>query len=99
VGKIDRVRLGEILLCVANAAALAVLCAPLRGRARQVRYLAVIPPLATVAQVIVEGYRWQMIPAYALSGAVSFWWALQVARPGRRSTWGRFVGMSVGIVV
>ncbi|MFN2591351.1 MAG: alpha/beta hydrolase family protein, partial [Candidatus Dormibacteria bacterium] len=52
-----------------------------------------------VAQVIVEGYRWQMIPAYLLSAAVGLSWAFQVARPGQRSAWGRFVWMSIGIVV
>jgi hypothetical protein len=87
------------LLCAANAGGLAVLFAPLRGRARPVRYFAVIPPLVAVAQVAVEGYRWQMIPAYGLCAAVGWWWAVQVARPRDRSAWGRVVGMSVGIVV
>ncbi|MEV6139092.1 carboxylic ester hydrolase [Nocardia sp. NPDC051990] len=78
---------------------LAALTAPLRGRARQVRHLAAIPPIAAVAQVIVEGYRWQMIPAYALCAAVGVSWSLRVARPARRSRWTRYVGMSIGIVV
>ena len=99
MGRIDRVRLGEILLCVANVAGLVVLCVPLRGRARWVRYLAVIPPLAAVAQVIAEGYRWQTIPAYVLSAGIGLSWALQVARPRRWPAWARFVGMGIGIVV
>ncbi|MTE13373.1 alpha/beta hydrolase family protein [Nocardia aurantiaca] len=92
-------RLAEILFCFANAAGLAALWAPLRGRLRQLRHLPTIPPLAAVAQVMVDGYRWPMIPAYALGAAIGVSWLLRVARPAHRSRWGRCVGMSIGIVV
>ncbi|MET7771724.1 carboxylic ester hydrolase [Nocardia sp. NPDC005366] len=91
-------RLIEIIVCAANAAGLAALAAPWRGRGQQWRYLAVIAPLIAVVQFLAEGYRWQMIPAYTLAAIVATCAALlgtgRVFSPATRS-----VGMSVGILV
>ena len=71
----------EALLLLADLFVfIAVAFPPFRG-ARWMRYFAVLPPLCAGAQVLVEGSRWQMIPAYMLS--MSYFLALpwNQARP------------------
>jgi len=51
-----------------------------------IRYSAVIALIAAVAQVLVEGPRWQMIPAYILAGLFFLIWLLQIPPSGDRST-------------
>ncbi|MGK8523820.1 alpha/beta hydrolase family protein [Nocardia asteroides] len=95
-------RLAELLLCLANAVGSAVLVAPLRGWARRLRHLAVAAPVAAAVQVGVEGYRWPLIPAYALCAAVGVWWTLGVARPCRSTPrWspGRLAAMGSVVLV
>ena len=58
----------EVVLIVANMAALLSLVIPLRGRARWMRHSGLIVLPAAGAQLLMEGSRWQMVPAYALSG-------------------------------
>jgi hypothetical protein len=59
----------EILLVGADLVAfLLLLVVPLPGGARWLRHAAPIGLLAMGAQVLTEGPRWQMIPAYALAG-------------------------------
>lgn len=74
----------ETVLIVANIGAFVVLVAPLRGRARWLRYTAVIPLLVIGTHLLVEGPRWQMIPAYALGGLIflaGLAWPLRYAKP------------------
>ena len=58
----------EILLLVANLVTFFVLVIPPLRAVRWMGYAAVIALLIAGMQVLVEGYRWQMIAAYALSG-------------------------------
>lgn len=72
------------------------------GRARHLRLLALLPLPALAAQVLVEGARWQMIPAYVLSGLVALAWLARPAGrpPGRRVAVGLGVlGLAVAIAV
>ncbi len=57
----------EILLSLANLVLLALLAIPRLQPQRSMKYLVLLPALIGVAQVAVEGRRWQMVPAYALS--------------------------------
>ncbi len=93
----------EILLAVANLVALIVLAVPVRGRARWARQSALLPLLVMGVQLLVEGPRWQMLPAYVLSGLllVAFLFRLRPSRsghePGRRSPARRIaVGLGLG---
>ncbi|GID33235.1 alpha/beta hydrolase family protein [Paractinoplanes brasiliensis] len=69
----------ETALLAANAAALLVL-AVTRLR-RSLKWLPLIPILVAVAQLLVEGFRWQLAPAYVVTLAlVSAWLPLQNAK-------------------
>lgn len=83
------------MVCVVNAVALAALFVPLRGRFGHARHLALLPPVAAIAQVALEGYRWQMVPAYVLAGAIALWRTTPVARRG----WAKVVATGLGVVV
>src|SRR5215212_1514839 len=56
----------ETLLSLANLLAFLVLAVPLPRVVPWMRHLAPIALAIAVAQVLVEGPRWQMLPAYAL---------------------------------
>lgn len=94
----------EMLLVVADLVAFVVLVVPLRGRGRWLRYAALAPLLVTGVQLLVEGPRWQMVPAYAL-GVLFFLLGLlktirPVGRPGGRRWVRRLaVGLGVGLGV
>ncbi|MHC9292509.1 alpha/beta hydrolase family protein [Mycobacterium sp. LTG2003] len=92
-------RLGEILLCVANIVGLVAVAIPWPNRAQRVRHLAAVAPLAAIGQLIVEGYRWQMVAAYVLTAAIAVGWALQMKACTPRHTWPRFAGLGLGVVV
>jgi hypothetical protein len=90
----------EILLAVANLLALTVLVVPLRGRARWARQAALLPLLVTGVQLLVEGPRWQMVPAYALGGVFFLVWLLKTMKPvGRPGTGGWIHRLAVGLGV
>jgi predicted dienelactone hydrolase len=90
----------EIVLLTADLVAFVVLVVPLRGRARWVLHLAALPPLAAVAQVVVEGARWQMVPAYALAGLLFLAWLPQAVRPAtRRAARGLGRQLATGLAV
>ncbi|WP_030522745.1 alpha/beta hydrolase family protein [Nocardia rhamnosiphila] len=86
----------EILLWVANAAGLLALVVPWRGKPRRLRHIAVLAPLAAGAQLLADGYRWPMVPAYALSVTLAVVWALGTARTGNPSGWLRALAIGVG---
>lgn len=75
-------RPGELVLCIAIAAGLLVFALPVPGR---LRLVAVLPALVAVAQLIIEGYRWQLIPAYLLAAAIGAWEVVSIVLGGRRS--------------
>ena len=58
----------ETLLSLANLLAFLVLAVPRLRAVPWLRHLAPIAPVIAGAQVLVEGPRWQMVPAYALAG-------------------------------
>lgn len=71
----------EILLSLANLLAFLVLAVP---RLRAVPWLRHLAPMAlaiAIAQVLVEGPRWQMLPAYALAGLFFLIWLLRYVTP------------------
>jgi predicted dienelactone hydrolase len=90
----------ETLLSLANLLAFLVL-ALLRLRAVPwVRHLAPIALAIAVAQVLVEGPRWQMVPAYALAGLFFLIWLLQnIAPAGEPAGHGRTNRFAVGLGV
>ena len=57
----------EIVLSIANLLALAAAAVPRLGAVSWARYLAPSALAIAVVQVLVEGARWQMVPAYVLS--------------------------------
>lgn len=80
----------EIFLLLANLLAFVVSAVPRLSAALWARITAFIALLAVGAQALVEGPRWQMIPAYALSGML---FLVSFLRGGRLPT------KSVGAIV
>ncbi|MGF1571007.1 MAG: alpha/beta hydrolase family protein [Nodosilinea sp.] len=66
----------EILLSVANVLTLLVLVLLWLQAARWTGYVTLIALLIAAAQVLIEGSRWQMIPAYLLTGLFFLLWLL-----------------------
>src|SRR5215212_4227690 len=95
----------EILLSLANLLAFLVLAVPRLPRAVPwVRHLAPIALPIAGAQVLVEGPRWQMVPAYALAGLFFVVWLLRYVTPAggpaRQKRTNRLaVGLAVGLGV
>lgn len=90
----------ESLLLLANLLAYFVLALPLRRAARWLRNLALgALPMAGL-QALAEGPRWQMVPAYTLSGLLALARLLQGARPvgeaGGRPRATRFTAVLAG---
>lgn len=71
----------EILLSLANVLAFFVLMFPLPAGLRWMRYLALVPLPIAGAQILIEGPRWQMVPAYVLSAIFFVFWLLQNFTP------------------
>jgi predicted dienelactone hydrolase len=74
----------EILLLAAELVAFLSLVIPLPSGARWLRHAAPIALPAMGAQLLVEGPRWQMVPAYALAGLFFLVWLLRTIRPAGR---------------
>jgi hypothetical protein len=90
----------ETLLSLANLLAFLVLAVPLPRVVPWMRHLAPIALAIAVAQVLVEGPRWQMVPAYALSGLFFLIWLLQTIAPaGGHAEKGRTNRLAVGLAV
>ena len=71
----------EILLLLANLLAFTSLALPLPRAMQWMRYSAPAALLAAGAQILAEGPRWQVTPAYAMTGLVSLIWLRRVAVP------------------
>jgi predicted dienelactone hydrolase len=92
----------ETLLVAANLAAFVLLVAPLRGRARPLHHAGLLPLPVTIAQLLLEGPRWQMVPAYALGGSFFLVWLLQTIQPAEgpaRRAWLRRAAAGVGVAL
>jgi hypothetical protein len=76
----------EILLVVADLVAFLLSVVPLPGRARWLRHAAPTAPPVMAAQLLVEGPRWQMVPADALAGLFVLVWLLATVKPAGRPT-------------
>ena len=79
-------RPAEGVLIAANLLASMVLVIPLPGAARWPRRAAPLVLLVAGAQLLAEGPRWQMVPAYTIGGVILLVWLIQNAkqegRPG-----------------
>ena len=64
----------ELALVLLNLVTLGVLAVPQLHAVRWTGYVAV---LIAIAQIIVEGPRWQMVPAYMLTGLFFLVWLMQ----------------------
>ncbi len=71
----------EALLSIANLLALFSLAVPLPHAARWIRHSATVAFVMAAAQVLVEGPRWQMIPAYVLATLLFLVWMLRRFKP------------------
>ena len=67
----------ELLLVLVNLLTFAVLAVPRLHAVRWMGYVAYLAVLIAIAQMIVEGPRWQMVPAYVLTGLLFLIWLLQ----------------------
>ena len=68
----------ETLLLFANLLTFLGLAIPPLHSMFWTRYLALIALLIVIAQALVEGARWQMIPAYALAMVFFLIWLLGI---------------------
>lgn len=87
----------EIFLLIALALTLVTSFIPWSKRPGWLRFLPAFPAIVLLLQVFVEGYRWQMIPAYALSGIV-FLAGLPTMIRGHRSN-GKLWWVSKALVI
>lgn len=71
----------EILLSITNLLTFFVLAIPLPRALFWMRYLAPIALLIAIAQTLVEGFRWQMVSAYVLTGLFFLVWLLHNILP------------------
>ena len=74
---INQMRPIETLLLLANLLTFFVLTVLLPRTVRWTGYSALIALIIAVVQVLVEGSRWQMIPAYVLTGLFFLVWLWQ----------------------
>jgi Platelet-activating factor acetylhydrolase, isoform II len=91
----------EILLSLANLLAFFVLVVPLPVGLRWMRHFALVPLPITGAQLLVEGPRWQMVPAYLLSGVFFLVWLLQnftQAGSGVGEGWTYWLVVALGVL-
>jgi predicted dienelactone hydrolase len=99
----------EVLLFIANLVAFVVLVVPRLRANRWARTSAAAALPIAGMQVLGEGYRWQMIPAYALSGLLFLVWLRQTFLPaatasgsglGKRLAAGLAIGLgALGLAV
>jgi predicted dienelactone hydrolase len=87
----------ELSLVLVNLLTLGVLAVPQLHAVRWTGYVALIAVLIAIAQMIVEGPRWQMVPAYVLTGLFFLVWLLQstalAGRPVNRPAAGLAIGL------
>ena len=87
----------ELSLVLVNLLTLCVLAVPRLHVVRWTGYVAFVAVLIAIVQMIVEGPRWQMIPAYVLTGLFFLVWLLQsttlAGRPVNRLAAGFAMGL------
>ena len=75
----------ELLLVLVNLLTFAVLAVPRLHAVRWMGYVAFIAVLIAIAQMIMEGPRWQMVPAYVLTALFLLVWLLRKHAPRWRA--------------
>lgn len=90
----------ETVLLLANLLTFFVLAVPRLRAVHWIRYSAPIALPIAIVQVLVEGPRWQMVPAYALSGLLFAAWLLRyVAPPGGPARQKRTNRLAAGLTI
>jgi len=94
----------EILVSLANLLAFCIVATPRLRAIHWMGYLALITALIAGIQILVEGPRWEMIPAYVFAGLLALVWLLQNFAPaggiiGQLLTNRFTIGLSVGLGV
>jgi predicted dienelactone hydrolase len=94
-------RLFETILLLADLLAFVRLIIPRLRSTRWTGYVAPIPLLTAIVQVLVEGSRWQMVPAYALTAIFFLIWLLAIVIHGgiHFNRVVSFLGVGVGVLV
>ena len=88
----------ETLLLLANLLAFSGLLLPLPRALQWMRHSAPVALLAAGAQILAEGPRWQMTPAYALAGLLFLVWLWRIAAT-KRTVRGRTHRLATGTAV
>jgi pimeloyl-ACP methyl ester carboxylesterase len=89
----------EILLSLANLLIFCILAIPRLGAIHWMGYLAPITVLIAGIQMLVEGPRWQMVPAYALTMIFFLIWLFGIVMPGGIHVNRLIAGVGVGLGV
>jgi Platelet-activating factor acetylhydrolase, isoform II len=87
----------EIVLVLVNLLTFAVLAVPQLRAVRWTGYVAFIAVLIAIAQIIVEGPRWQMVPSYVLTGPFFLIWLLQRTALAGKSVNRVVAGLAIGV--
>jgi len=89
----------EILLSLANCLAVCMIALPKLRIKRWMGYVAPITMLLAGLQILVEGFRWEMIPAYALTSILFFIWLLRIVKPGNIPVHRFLAGTGAGLAI
>jgi hypothetical protein len=93
----------ELSLVLINLLTLGVFAVPQLHAVRWTGYVVLIAVLIAIVQIIVEGPRWQMVPAYVLTGLFFLVWLLQrttlEGRPVNRLAAGLAIGLATLVLV
>jgi hypothetical protein len=87
----------ELSLVLVNLLTLGVLAVSQLHPVRWTGYVAFIAVVIAIAQMIVEGPRWQMVPAYVLTGLFFLVWLLQMTTLAGRPVNRLAVGLAIGL--
>jgi hypothetical protein len=91
----------EILLSIANLLTFCTFVIPRLRSMHWISYLVLVMMLVAGIQVLVEGFRWQMFPAYALTTIFILIWVLGIVIPGgihvNRAL--SLLGVGIGVLV
>jgi predicted dienelactone hydrolase len=91
-------RLLEIMVSLANLLTFCILAIPRLHAIHWTGYLALITALIAGLQMLVEGPRWQMAPAYALALIFFLIWLLGIVMPNHVSRLIAGLGIGLGVL-
>ena len=87
----------ELSLLLVLLLTLGALAVPQLHAVRWIGYVAFLAVLIAIAQMIVEGPRWQMVPAYVLTGLFFLVWLLQSTTLAGRPVDRVAAGLAIGL--